>query len=50
MGGSIMAQRNHKDWLKQPKMDYISSECYNNYQIFEEEQKAKLQEMKLYHK
>ena len=39
MGGSIMAPRNHKDWLKQPKMDYISSECYNNYEIFQEEQK-----------
>ena len=34
-----MAPRNHKDWLKQPKMDYISSECYNNYEIFQEEQK-----------
>ena len=34
-----MAPHNHKDWLKQPKMDYISSECYNNYEIFQEEQK-----------
>ena len=34
-----MAPRNHKDWMKQPKIDYISSECYNNHEIFEEEQK-----------
>ncbi len=32
-----MPARNHKKWLAQPKIEYISSECYNNYQIYEQE-------------
>ena len=32
-----MAPRNHKNWSATPKVEYISSECYNNYEIFEEE-------------
>ena len=34
-----MPPRNYKNWTKSPKVDYISSECYNNHQIYEEEQK-----------
>ena len=32
-----MAPRNHKNWLSTPKVEYISSECYNNYGIYEQE-------------
>lgn len=32
-----MAPRNHKNWLAKPKVEYISSECYNNHEIFEQE-------------
>ena len=32
-----MPPRNHKNWLSTPKVEYISSECYNNYSIFEQE-------------
>ena len=34
-----MPPRNHNNWTKTPKVEYISSECYNNFKIFEEEQK-----------
>ena len=34
-----MPPRNHKNWLKEPAVEYISSECYNNHKIFEQEQK-----------
>ena len=33
-----MAPRNHNNWLKIPNVEYISSECYNNREIFEQEQ------------
>ena len=33
-----MPPRNHTNWLKQPKVEAISSECYNNAEIFEQEQ------------
>ena len=36
-GEFVMAPRNHKNWLKTPKVEYISSECYNNYSIYEQE-------------
>ncbi|MDB2390716.1 aromatic ring-hydroxylating dioxygenase subunit alpha [Alphaproteobacteria bacterium] len=32
-----MPPRNHKKWLATPKVEYISSECYNNYEIYEQE-------------
>ena len=33
-----MPPRNHNNWIKTPKVEYISSECYNNYEIFKQEQ------------
>ena len=33
-----MAPRNHKDWLKQPKVEYISSDIYSSFDIYEQEQ------------
>ena len=33
-----MAPRNHKQWRSTPKVEYISSECYNNNDIFKMEQ------------
>ena len=33
-----MPPRNHKNWLKQPKVEYISSEIYSSYELFEQEQ------------
>ena len=33
-----MAPRNHKQWKSVPNVEYISSECYNNYEIFQQEQ------------
>ena len=33
-----MPPRNHKNWIKTPNVEYISSECYNNKDIFEQEQ------------
>ena len=30
--------RNHKKWLETPKIEYISSECYNNAEVFAQEQ------------
>tara|TARA_B100000427_G_scaffold280788_1_gene251634 strand:+ start:5793 stop:6887 length:1095 start_codon:yes stop_codon:yes gene_type:complete len=32
-----MPPRNHKKWLATPKIEYISSECYNNYEVYEQE-------------
>ena len=36
--GEIMPPRNHNNWTKTPKVEYISSECYNNYEIYLREQ------------
>ena len=33
-----MPPRNHKNWLATPNVEYISSECYNNADIFAQEQ------------
>ena len=33
-----MPPRNHKNWTKEPNVEYISSECYNNAEIFAQEQ------------
>ena len=33
-----MPPRNHKDWLKQPKVEHISSEIYSSYEIYKQEQ------------
>ena len=33
-----MAPRNHKNWLKQPKIESVSSEIYNSHAIYVEEQ------------
>ena len=33
-----MPPRNHKTWMKTPNVEYISSECYNNNDIFQQEQ------------
>jgi len=33
-----MPPRNHAQWLKQPKVEYISSECYNNHAVYLAEQ------------
>ena len=30
-----MPPRNHKNWLATPKVEYISSEIYNNFSLFE---------------
>ena len=32
-----MPPRNHKNWSKTPNVEYISSECYNNNEIFQRE-------------
>ncbi len=32
-----MPPRNHKKWLETPTIEYISSECYNNQQIHDQE-------------
>jgi methanesulfonate monooxygenase large subunit len=32
-----MAPRNHKNWLNKPKIEFISSECYNNHSIYQQE-------------
>ena len=32
-----MASRNHKNWLKEPTVEYISSECYSSQEIYEKE-------------
>jgi methanesulfonate monooxygenase large subunit len=32
-----MAPRNHKNWLSTPKVEFISSECYNNHSIYQQE-------------
>ena len=32
-----MPPRNHKKWLETPNIEYISSECYNNQQIHDQE-------------
>ena len=37
--GVPMPPRNHKNWTKTPNVEYISSECYNNSEIFAQEQK-----------
>ena len=34
-----MPPRNHKNWLKQPKVESIRSTAYNSPEIFEQEQK-----------
>lgn len=33
-----MAPRNHKTWLKKPKVEYISSEIYHSHAIYKQEQ------------
>ena len=33
-----MPPRNHTQWLKDPQVESISSRCYNNYEIFAQEQ------------
>ena len=33
-----MPPRNHKNWTATPKVEYISSECYNNFEVFQQEQ------------
>jgi methanesulfonate monooxygenase large subunit len=33
-----MAPRNHSNWTKTPKVEYISSECYNDHSIYLREQ------------
>ena len=33
-----MAPRNHKNWLKKPNVEYISSEIYNSHAIYKQEQ------------
>ena len=32
-----MPARNHKNWLEEPTVEYISSECYSSQEIYEEE-------------
>ena len=32
-----MASRNHKNWTKEPTVEYISSECYSSQEIYEKE-------------
>ncbi len=33
-----MAPRNHKNWTATPKVEYISSDCYNNHDVYLAEQ------------
>ena len=33
-----MAPRNHKNWISAPKVEYISSDCYNSYEVYRAEQ------------
>ena len=33
-----MPPRNHSQWLKQPKVEHISSEAYNSHYLYEQEQ------------
>ena len=37
-GRNSMPPRNRVNWLKQPKVEYISSECYNNHNVYLAEQ------------
>ena len=37
-GRNSMPPRNHSQWLKQPKVEYISSECYNSHDVYLAEQ------------
>ena len=32
-----MGARNHKNWLAEPSVEYISSECYSSQEIYEKE-------------
>ena len=32
-----MPPRNHKNWLAKPNVEYISSECYNNHKVYQQE-------------
>ena len=32
-----MGARNHKQWLKEPTVESISSECYSSHKIYEQE-------------
>ena len=34
-----MPLRNHVNWLKQPKVEHISSEIYSSQELFEQEQR-----------
>ena len=34
-----MPPRNHTNWLKKPKVEYVSSEIYSSHEIFKQEQK-----------
>ena len=34
-----MAPRNHTNWKAKPKVEHISSDCYNSFYLYEEEQK-----------
>ena len=33
-----MPPRNHNQWLKEPNVEYVSSEIYSSHKIFEQEQ------------
>ena len=33
-----MPPRNYSNWIKTPKVEYISSECYNTHEIYLREQ------------
>ena len=32
-----MPPRNHTTWLKKPKVEAITSKCYNNFEVYEQE-------------
>jgi signal recognition particle subunit SEC65 len=32
-----MGARNHKDWLAEPTVEHISSECYSSHEIYKQE-------------
>ncbi|BCV01934.1 MAG: hypothetical protein CM15mV47_630 [uncultured marine virus] len=34
-----MPPRNHKDWVKKPKIEYVNSLKYSDYSLYEQEQK-----------
>ena len=33
----MLCHRNHTTWAKKPKVEAITSKCYNNFEVYEQE-------------